>query len=114
MGKHLAIGLRIRGLRESRGLSQSDVASGSGLKKEYISRIENQHIIPTFNTLEALAKGMKVDVLDIVGFGGNNHSPRLTDDERKWSKIYQQIQKRPASDRRRIIRNVEKIISARS
>ncbi len=114
MAKHLSIGLRIRGLRETRGLSQSDVASGSGLKKEYISRIENEHIVPTFNTLESLASGLKADVIDIVKFGNSaGGSARLTEDEKKWAKLYQQVQKRPSAERKRLIRAIEKVISSR-
>ncbi len=113
MAKQMSIGLRLRGVREAKGLSQSDVAGGSGLKKEYISRIENEHIVPTFNTLEALAAGLKVDVIDIVKFGHNSHNSRPTEDEKRWAKLYRQLSKRTTSDRKKVLKAVEKLISLR-
>lgn len=111
MAKQLSIGLRIRGLRESRGLSQSDVAGGSGLKKEYISRIENEHIIPTFSTLESIANGLKVDVIDIVKYGNNTIVIRPSDEEKKWARLFQHLmRKRNTAERRRVIKAVERLI----
>jgi transcriptional regulator with XRE-family HTH domain len=56
----MAIGDRLRQLREDRKLSQGDLEKRSGLLRCYISRIENNHIVPAVETLEKFARALAV------------------------------------------------------
>jgi transcriptional regulator with XRE-family HTH domain len=47
----MVIGERLRGLPEQRGMSQGDVEKCTGLRRCYISRVENGHTIPSVETL---------------------------------------------------------------
>lgn len=64
-GRLLEIGLRVRALRESAGLTQAALAKKMGVSQQVISRIESGNAEnPTYGTLEriALAMGHKLRV----------------------------------------------------
>ena len=48
----MLIGDRLREFREAKNLSQGDIENRTGLKRSYISRVENGHTIPSVETLE--------------------------------------------------------------
>jgi transcriptional regulator with XRE-family HTH domain len=54
------IGKRLRELRKKRGLSQGDIADGTGMHKAYISRVENGHTVPSLAGIERLAAALGV------------------------------------------------------
>jgi transcriptional regulator with XRE-family HTH domain len=47
-------------LRESKNLSQGDIENRSGLKRCYVSRVENGHTVPAVETLEKMARALEV------------------------------------------------------
>lgn len=51
----MLIGQRLRSMREAKKLSQGDVEHRSGLRRSYISRVENGYLVPSVETLEKLA-----------------------------------------------------------
>ena len=51
---------RLRAIREQKRLSQGEVEKRTGLKRCYISRIENGHTIPSLVTLERMARALQV------------------------------------------------------
>jgi transcriptional regulator with XRE-family HTH domain len=53
---------RIKEWRAKRGLTQRELADGSGVSREYIARIELGQHDPTLSTLEKLAKALGVKV----------------------------------------------------
>lgn len=52
------IGLRIRHLREARGLTQSQLQERSGVSRSYLSRIESGQMTPSLGTLEKIAEAL--------------------------------------------------------
>jgi transcriptional regulator with XRE-family HTH domain len=60
------IGGRVRTLREERGLSQEGLATLAGTAPERISRIEAGKLNIILTTLEALAKALDLEMLDLV------------------------------------------------
>lgn len=82
----MPIGLRIRSLREQKGLSQGDIEKLTGLLRCYTSRVENGHTIPSLNTLEKYAAALNLP-LYLLFYSGDgtpptpNLSPRKTLDE---------------------------------
>ena len=55
----LALGLRIRALREARGITQSDCAERCGLGADVVSRLENgRYTNPGLRTLIRVAEGL--------------------------------------------------------
>ena len=51
---------RLRAIREAKNLSQGDIEERLGLKRSYISRVENGHTVPSLETLEKLARSLEV------------------------------------------------------
>jgi len=62
------LGQRIKEIRESKGLSQLDVASVCDYDKTTISRIENGRTNITLKTLVTLALAMEVDISQFFDF----------------------------------------------
>jgi transcriptional regulator with XRE-family HTH domain len=54
------IGERLRLLREYRKLSQGDIERRTGLRRCYISRVENGHTCPALETLEKITCALEV------------------------------------------------------
>jgi len=51
----------LRRLRQDRGLTQEELADRAGLNRNYVGMVEREENAPTVDTLEALAKALKVD-----------------------------------------------------
>ena len=54
------IGQRIRQLRESRGMTQSQLQSRSKVSRSYLSRIESGQMTPSLGTLEKISEALNV------------------------------------------------------
>jgi transcriptional regulator with XRE-family HTH domain len=73
-GDNMLIGERLKGIRESKDLSQGDVETRTGLLRCYISRVENGHTVPAIETLEKFARAMEVPMYQIF-YDGKNAKP---------------------------------------
>jgi transcriptional regulator with XRE-family HTH domain len=56
----MAIGDRLRALREEKKFTQGDIEKRTGLLRAYISRVENGHTVPAIETLEKFARALEV------------------------------------------------------
>jgi transcriptional regulator with XRE-family HTH domain len=65
----MVIGDRLRELRESKTLSQGDIEKRTGLLRCYISRVENNHTVPSVDTLEKLARALEVPMYRLFHAG---------------------------------------------
>ena len=71
----MTIGEKIKAIRENQGLSQSEIERRTGIKREYLSKIENCELKnPTYNTLQKIAKGLGVTFLYLEGYSGSDNS----------------------------------------
>ena len=61
----MLIGARIRAIREAKKLSQGDMEKRCGLFRVYISRVEKGHLVPSFATLEKLARALEVTLYQL-------------------------------------------------
>ena len=67
----VALGRRVKALREQRGLSQERLAeAASGLDRSYLAEIETGVANPTVDVLHRLAAGLRVDIADLFGDWG--------------------------------------------
>lgn len=63
----MTLGERIKSLRLTTDLSQGELEQKTGIKREYLSRLEAGKLPnPTLKTLKILAKGLKVDPAVLV------------------------------------------------
>lgn len=58
--RNTMIGDRLRDLREAKHLSQGDIEKRTGLRRGYVSRVENGHTVPVIETLERWAQALEV------------------------------------------------------
>ena len=63
--KLMIIGDRLRELRQQRNFSQEDVEKRTGLLRCYISRVENGHTVPAFETIEKFARALEVPLYQL-------------------------------------------------
>jgi transcriptional regulator with XRE-family HTH domain len=61
----MLIGERLRGLRETKNLSQGDIEKRTGLIRCYTSRVENGHTVPSIETLEKYAHALEVPLYQL-------------------------------------------------
>jgi transcriptional regulator with XRE-family HTH domain len=61
----MVISDRLRAIREQKDLSQGDIEERTGLKRCYVSRVENGHTIPSIETLEKLARALEVPMYQL-------------------------------------------------
>ncbi len=67
----MLLAYRLRAIREAKNLSQGDIEERSGLKRSYISRVENGHTVPSVETLEKLARALEVPLYQIFYENGS-------------------------------------------
>ena len=60
------VGAKIRKLRAARGVTQTELATAVGMMRSNISRIEAAKHRPTLETLERIAKALKVSVAELL------------------------------------------------
>ncbi len=60
------IGQRIREIRESKGISQQDLAAGCNFEKSNMSRIEAGHSNLTVGTLVKICQVLKINLSDVI------------------------------------------------
>lgn len=63
-------GDRLRLLRKSRDLAQSELADKSGVDQSRISRIESGNLNPTLQTLDALSRGLDLELPRLLDLRG--------------------------------------------
>lgn len=67
MEEERTFGQRLRETRVKAGMSQSDLEEISGIPKARLSRYENGHVAPSIQTLERLAKALRVSEASLLG-----------------------------------------------
>lgn len=68
MGSQEQVGKNIKKARETRKLTQEEVAEKAGIHVSYYSRIERGVVNPSLEVLENIAKVLKVKSSDILPF----------------------------------------------
>ncbi len=58
----MIISERLRALRVSKNMSQGDIETRTGLKRCYVSRVENGHTVPSVDTLEKFARALEIPI----------------------------------------------------
>lgn len=61
----MVISDRLRAIREQKDLSQGDIEERTGLKRCYVSRVENGHTIPSIETLEKMARALEIPMYQL-------------------------------------------------
>lgn len=62
----IAIGKRIKELRESKNIAQQDLAAACNFEKSNMARLEAGNTNPTIYTLKTIAKNLKIELTDLV------------------------------------------------
>jgi transcriptional regulator with XRE-family HTH domain len=73
----MAIGERLKAVREQKNLSQGDIEKRTGLLRVYISRVENGHTVPSIETLEKLARALELPLYQLFYYGDEPHAPTI-------------------------------------
>ena len=60
------LGLRLRELRKNDQMTLEDLADKAGLNPNYIARVERGEVNVTVQTLERIAKGLNLDLQEIL------------------------------------------------
>jgi transcriptional regulator with XRE-family HTH domain len=71
----MIISERLRNIRREKDLSQGDIERRTGLKRCYISRVENGHTVPSIETLEKMARALEIPLYQF--FYEGEEPPRL-------------------------------------
>jgi transcriptional regulator with XRE-family HTH domain len=62
------LGKQIQKLRESKGLSQQDLAAKCNFEKSNMSRLEAGRVNPTLSTLEKVVKALDISLQELFSF----------------------------------------------
>jgi transcriptional regulator with XRE-family HTH domain len=62
----IKIGERIKAIRESKGITQQDLAAACNFEKANLSRIEAGRTNPTISTLYKISQGLGVTISELV------------------------------------------------
>jgi transcriptional regulator with XRE-family HTH domain len=73
----MVIGDKLKTLRAQKNLSQGDVEKRTGLLRCYISRVENDHTVPSVGTLEKMARALEVPMYRLFTDEAHVKKPNL-------------------------------------
>jgi transcriptional regulator with XRE-family HTH domain len=71
----MIISERLRSLREAKNISQGEIEKRTGLKRSYISRVENGHTVPSLATLEKWAAALEISLYQLFYDGEEPPKP---------------------------------------
>jgi transcriptional regulator with XRE-family HTH domain len=63
------IGGKVKSIRQSKAMTQSELAKRSGVAQSTLSYIEKGDKHPRFKTLSAICKGLNVSVFELLSYG---------------------------------------------
>lgn len=70
----MELGEKIRAIRQNQGLSQAEVEKRTSIKREYLSKIENNELKnPTYKTLKKICKGLGVTLVYLENYPNENN-----------------------------------------
>ena len=64
----LIVGKNIQRIRESKGISQQELAAKCNFEKSNMSRLEAGRVNPTLSTLEKVAKALDISLAELFTF----------------------------------------------
>jgi len=119
----MIIGDRLREIREEKKLSQGDIEKRTGLVRPYISRVENNHTVPTIATLEKMARALEIPMYQLFYDGDEPpkllNLPKRKTDEDLWgssgkdarflNKLRRLLGKSDANDRKLVMHMARKM-----
>ncbi len=70
------IGIRVKNLRLSKGLSQEKLAEKMGISSKYLSSIERGKENPTLDTFMKLAEALNIEISEIFSFSHEGKSSK--------------------------------------
>jgi len=119
----MIIGDRLRELREEKNLSQGDIEKRTGLVRPYISRVENNHTVPSIETLEKMARALEIPMYQLFYEGDEPpkipNLPKKSSDDIAWgssgrdarflNKLRRLLGKADANDRRLLMHMAKKM-----
>lgn len=77
------VGARVRSLREDAGITQETLAWECDLAKGYLSQVEAGKRLPSLAVVFAIARRLRVEAADIVGFDLGRPRLRMMDEARR-------------------------------
>src|SRR5260221_12698129 len=80
------IGEVIKSYRSQRSLSQRDIERRTGLLRCYLSRVENEHTVPSLETLAKIAEAMDISLAD---FFPGTETPRDRETQKALGELSQ-------------------------
>jgi transcriptional regulator with XRE-family HTH domain len=73
------LGARIRAIREEKGLTQEALAWDCGFAKAHLSQVEAGKGVPSLPALQAIARRLGVDAVDLIAMDATKPLHRLLD-----------------------------------
>ncbi len=75
------IGIKIRSMRRSKNMSQSELACRAGIAQSTLSYIENGKKTPHFQTLSAICRGLETTVLKLLSYEEEHNDFKLFEEK---------------------------------
>jgi transcriptional regulator with XRE-family HTH domain len=79
----MAIGDRLKALREQKKMSQGDFEKRTGLLRCYVSRVENDHTVPSVDTLGRMARALEIPMYRLFTDEDHVKKPNIPTEEIK-------------------------------
>lgn len=108
----MSLGLRIKTLRKSKGLTQKSLAENVSVSRIYIQSLESNRRLPSMKLLKRLAEALDVDVVDLVQNPHRDASGKLLLEEVLDSREPVEIWYRSRKLSRQEVHLVHKLIDA--
>jgi len=108
--RRLAIGSRVQAWRKHRGIRQGQLAKALGIPRTYLSRIENNRLLPGPMMIPKIAAALRVSVADLLP--GSSANLSLATQDPVTNTILRQFLRLLPQDREEVLETVRRWVSA--
>ena len=81
---NVTVGKKIRSMRQSKSINQSDLAKTAGIAQSTLSYIENGRKSPQFHTLSAICRALDVSMLELLTYNEPDVGFKLFEQSAAW------------------------------
>ncbi|MBI2820352.1 MAG: helix-turn-helix transcriptional regulator [Acidobacteria bacterium] len=109
--RRVSIGAKIKELREDRQLTQIKMSSLLGIPRSYLSRIENNRLLPGPLMVAKFAAALKMDISELLPPERRKDGSRLFPSDPGLAALYTQIAKLPVQELGKVLDMVRQLVN---
>ncbi len=99
----MTIGGNIKKNRNSKGLTQKELAEKANISRSYLADVERNRYNPSIDTLKSLASALDINLIDLLNGSNNNQKQEIEELDEDIRRIERARKNMPERDKKRMM-----------